>query len=131
MKKDSSIILRILFVVCLFQMIAGSFYAPASLAQCPPQDYPDYTVDCGNGGCCTPAFPVCCSDAMLNAWCCQQGTVCCYDQLGYPGCCPSEQTTTIPSATTSTVPGGLTTTTTQGGGGPDTYLAAINITGAG
>jgi len=29
-KKDSSIILRILFVVCLFQLIAGLLYAPAA-----------------------------------------------------------------------------------------------------
>ena len=55
MKKDSSIILRILFVVCLFQLIAGSLYAPASLAQC-PEGYP---IDCGNGYCCPSIYPIC------------------------------------------------------------------------
>jgi hypothetical protein len=100
--------------------------------QCPPQNYPDYTVDCGTGGCCTPDNPVCCNSIYYtNGWCCPEGTECCLDQLGNPDCCLTGQTTTVPSATTTTsVSGGGATTTTPGGGG-STYIAAINITGSG
>ena len=84
----------------------------------------DYPVDCGNGYCCPSNYPVCGTGENIGK--------CGTDDSGATTTVPAGETstTTIPAATSSTVPGGVTTTTTQGVGGPDTYLAAINITGS-
>jgi hypothetical protein len=93
-KKYSNTTVLFLSIFIFVNVVAGLCHETVLFAQCPPPEYPDYTVDCGNGGCCSPDFPVCCPDIYIG-WCCPSGTECCRDAQGNQDCCPSGQTTNI------------------------------------
>ena len=57
-------LLKILIIITL--TVTFCAYASSVKAQCPPQGYPDYTVDCGNGYCCPTNYPICGTGADQN-----------------------------------------------------------------
>ena len=103
-----------------------------SLAQCPPPGYPDYTIDCQNGYCCSPDYPICLSDGYCGQ--CTPDfpivclTFCCpatHPICGSDGYCHQQTVTT-----TSTIPQN-TTSTSIGGGTIGAPCTADNNCGAG